>query len=204
MGAAILISMFREADLFSMLLKFNVLLQFPLIIPMVLGILYKRTPGWSCWSTVVVSMATGWITQKMLDIEALASSLGMHMPLNALEGKDMTFIVSGLITILAGTVWYFFTSLFYKKFATEKYTASVNAFYKDMNTPIDHEAEDTPNQDAAQYRNMSLMCFVYGGAITLGTLIPNAGGERMLFVYAGGTFLLIGGLLRFIYRRKTS
>ncbi|MEA2068290.1 MAG: hypothetical protein U9P12_03720, partial [Verrucomicrobiota bacterium] len=92
MGTAILVSMFRDADLFSMLLKLNVLLQFPLIIPMVLGILYKRTPGWSCWSTVLVSMLTAWTTQRTLDIEALAGNLGMQMPLNALEGKDMTFI----------------------------------------------------------------------------------------------------------------
>ncbi|MBI9019679.1 MAG: hypothetical protein JEZ10_00280 [Verrucomicrobia bacterium] len=204
MSAAILISMFRGADLFSMLLKFNVLLQFPLIIPMVLGILYKRTPGWSCWSTVVVSMGAAWLTQKILVIDSLAARLGMQMPLNALEGKDMAFIVSGLITILAGTAWYFFTALFYKQFATKEYTASVESFYKDMNTPIDHVAEDTVNQDATQYRNMSLMCFVYGGAITLGTLIPNTLGERMLFVYCGGTFLAIGGLLRFIYHRKTS
>jgi len=85
----------------------------------------------------------------------------MQLPLNALEFKDMTFIVSGLITILVETAWYFLNSLFYKKFATREYTASVASFYKDMNTPIDHIAENTVNQDAAQYRNMSLMCFVY-------------------------------------------
>jgi len=202
MGAAILISMFREADLFSMLLKLNVLLQFPLIIPMVLGILYKRTPGWSCWSTVLVSMAAAWTTQRLLDIEALAGTFGMQMPLNALEAKDMTFIVSGAITLLVGTAWYFFTALFYDKFATKAYRESVDSFYKDMNTPIDHEAEDTPNQDAAQYRNMSLMCFVYGGAITLGALIPNNLDGRLLFVYAGGTFLVIGGFLRHFHNRK--
>ncbi len=203
MGAAILISMFREADLFSMLLKFNVLLQFPLIIPMVLGILYRRTPGWSCWSTVLVSMSAAWLTQSLLDIEQFCAALGMELPLNALEAKDMTFIVSGLITLLAGTAWYFLTALFYEKSASKPYRESVDSFYKDMNTPIDHEAEETGNQDAAQYRNMSLMCFVYGGAICLGFLIPNAIGGRMLFIYCGGTFLAIGGLLRFIFNRKT-
>ncbi len=201
MGIAILISMFRGADLFSMLLKFNVLLQFPLIIPMVLGILYRRTPGWSCWSTVIVSMVIAWATQKALDIDTLCSALGMQMPLNALESKDMTFIVSGVATILGGTAWYFFTALFYGRFATKAYRESVDSFYKDMNTPIDHEAEDTPNQDAAQYRNMSLMCFVYGGAICLGSLIPNNLDGRLLFVYAGGTFLCVGGVLRYFYNK---
>jgi len=204
MGTAILISMFREADLFSMLLKFNVLLQFPLIIPMVLGILYKRTPGWSCWSTVLVSMSTAWLTQRFLDIETLAARLGMQMPLNALEAKDMIFIVSGLITLLAGTIWYFITALFYDKCATREYRESVDSFYKDMNTPIDHVSEDNINQDTAQYRNMSLMCFVYGGAITLGALIPNNVDGRLLFVYAGGVFLVIGGVLRFFYNKNRS
>lgn len=201
MGAAMLISMFREADLFSMLLKFNILLQLPLIIPMVLGILYRRTPGWSCWSTVVVAMATAWTTQKLLDIEAFANALGMQIPLNALESKDMTFIISGAITILVGMSWYFFTALFYNQFATKAYRESVDSFYKDMNTPIDHEAEDTPNQDAKQYKNMSFMCLIYGGAITLGALIPNTLDGRLLFVYAGGTFLIIGGVLRYFYTK---
>jgi hypothetical protein len=147
-------------------------------------------------------MSTAWLTQSLLDIEAFCGMLGMNLPLNALEAKDMTFIVSGLITLLAGTAWYFFTALFYEKSATPAYRESVDSFYKDMDTPIDHETEDTGNQDAAQYRNMSLMCFVYGGAICLGSLIPNSFGERMLFIYCGGTFLAIGGLLRFIHQRK--
>ena len=202
MTTAILISVFRDADLFSMLLQLNVLLQFPLIIPLVLGILYRRTPGWSCWSTVLVSMATGWLTQRLLDIQQFADVIGMQLPLNALEAKDMTFIVSGASTLLVGTAWYFFTALFYDKCASEKYRESVASFYRDMDTPIDHGAEGSDNQDAAQYRNMSLMCFVYGIAILLGFLIPNSPSDRMLFVYCGGVFLSIGIILRIVRRRS--
>jgi Na+/proline symporter len=50
---------FREADLFDVFLLFNSMLFLPSILPVALGVLFKRTPGWSGWSTVMVSMATG-------------------------------------------------------------------------------------------------------------------------------------------------
>lgn len=199
-GAAVLIATFRDVDLFSMLLKFNVLLQFPMIIPTVWGMIYRRTPGWTAWSTVLVSMAVAWVSQYHITAEQVASIMGIALPLNALEAKDLVFVGGGIVTLIAGTAWFFFTTLFYKE-TTPEFRSSVDSFFKDMAAPIDHVAENTVNQDAIQYRNMGMLCNIYGGAICAGFLIPNLLNNRMLFIYCGGAFVLLGLFLLCIHRR---
>ncbi len=200
-GVAILISMFRDADLFSMLLRLNVLLGYPMIIPMTMGIIMKRTPGWSAWSTVLVSATVAWCSQQYLSAQTVAGLIGMAMPLNELEAKDIVFITSGVLTLGSGLVWYFGTILFHRQTTTKAYRDSVDHFFTDMDTPIDHAVENDGDQDAPQYRNMSFLCLVYGGALMLGCLIPNPFDGRMVFIGCGGAFVLVGLVLRWIYKR---
>lgn len=202
MGIALLIAQNREADLFTLLLKLNVLLGYPLVVPMVLGILYRKTPGWSAWSTVIVSMATAYIVQNYIPSESIAELCGLAKPLKELEIKHIGFIASGIVTLSVGTCWYFFTALFYKKTTSAAYRQEVQAFFKDMNTPIDHEKEHNGNQDAPQYKFMGILCLVYGGIIMLGFVIPNILSDRMIFIYNGGFIALVGGTLYYVYRRK--
>ncbi len=202
MAVAVLIARNRDADLFTLLLKLNVLLGYPLVIPMVLGILYRRTPGWAAWSTVIVSMGTAYIVQNYIPPETIAGICGLAKPLNELEAKHIGFISSGVITLFAGSCWYFFTSLFYKQTTSEKYRQDVEAFFKDMNTPIDHAREHDGNQDSPQYKFMGILCLIYGGIMMLGFVIPNTLSDRMIFIYNGGAITLTGGILYYIYRRK--
>jgi Na+/proline symporter len=198
---AILIAQFRDADLFSLLLKLNVLLGYPLVIPMVLGIIYRKTPGWSAWSTVIVSMVVAYCVQNLIEPETFARLAGIQMPLSALEAKDVGFVSSGIITLVLGSGWYFFTALFYKQTTTEKYREDVKSFFKDMDTPIDHAKEHNGNQDKDQYRLMGILCMIYGGIMALGCLIPNAFADRMVFIWCGGSIFVIGAILLSVYQR---
>ena len=199
---AILISMYRDADLFSMMLRLNVLLGYPMVVPMTLGLIFKRTPGWSAWSTVIVAMSAAWLSQTYLSADTVARLAGLQLPLNELEAKDLVFISSGFITIITGTLWFLGSTLFYKKTTTEEYRKSVDGLFKDMNTPIDHAKESDGNQDAEQYKNMSILCIVYGVALSLGFLIPNPLEGRMVFIYCGSVFIIIGAILRYIWHKR--
>ncbi len=199
---AVLISMYRGADLFSMLLRLNVLLGYPMVVPMTMGLLFKRTPGWSAWSTVIVAATVAWLSQQYLTADMVAGIVGLEMPLNALEAKDIVFISSGLITISAGMLWFFGTMLFYRQTTTEAYRESVDGIFKDMVTPIDHAVESDGDQDGTQYKNMSMISLIYGGALCLGFLIPNTFNDRLVFIWCGGVFVIIGTVLQLIYRKR--
>ena len=201
MVIAMLIHSFRGADLFSFLLKLNVLLGYPMVIPMVWGILYRKTPGWSAWSTVIFSMTVAFCVQQYLDPSIVGSWFGIE-ELSKMEYKHVGFIASGVITIVAGSCWYLFTSLFYKQTTNESFRASVDSFFKDINTPIDHVVEHNGNQDTVQYKLMGILCLIFGGILMLGFLIPNTLTDRMIFIWCGGTITLIGGILFAVYKKK--
>jgi len=203
MGTAMLIHSFRGADLFSFLLKLNVLLGYPMIIPMVWGILYRKTPGWSAWSTVIFSMTVAFCVQQYLEPATVANWFGIEA-LNNMEGKHIGFISSGIITIVAGSCWYLFTGLFYKQTTNKSFRANVDSFFKDINTPIDHVAEHSVNQDATQYKFMGILCLIYGGIMMLGFVIPNILADRLIFIWCGGTIALIGAILFTVYKKKNS
>ena len=91
--------------------------------------------------------------------------------------------------------------LFYQK-SHAAHHERVEAFFKDMRTPIDHAKEDVRDQDAMQYRMVGIMCLVFGGFILLGIFIPNPLHGRMGFLFVGGTIFALGGWLYAISVRK--
>lgn len=198
---ALLINQFRGADLFSMLLKLNVLLDYPMIIPMMMGMLWKKTPGWSAWSSVLVGMLTAYLAQTYITADMVASWFNMQQPVNPLEISDLGFISSGVITLVVSFLWYFGTTFFYKD-TTPEYKDSVDSFFKDMATPIDHVKEDIINQDSMQYRTMGFLCSAYGLILMLGFVIPNKIMDRFVFIWCGGLFLVIGLVLFAFYLKK--
>ncbi len=151
-----------------------------------------------------VDATVAWVTQQYLTADMVAGIVGLEMPLNALEAKDIVFISSGLITISAGMLWFFGTMLFYRQTTTEAYRESVDGIFKDMVTPIDHAIESDGDQDGTQYKNMSMISLIYGGALCLGFLIPNTFTDRLVFIWCGGVFVIIGTVLQLIYRKRFS
>ncbi|WOO43404.1 sodium:solute symporter family transporter [Rubellicoccus peritrichatus] len=207
------ITKFRTLNIFQFSMLLSTLLQLPMVVPMVMGLVVKRTPGWSAWSTVIIGMGLGflinfvWLTDAT-DTQNFAKFLGMNEPLNDIEATDLRFFTGWLAINIISYAWYFSTSLFYKR-TSEAFKTEVNAFFEDMRTPIidiehgkyDDAQHQAMNLDASQYRIIGLLCMMCGGAIMLGTFIPNTLNDRMLFIYGGGTVVGIGTFLYMRYRR---
>jgi len=48
----------------------------PLALPLIFGLFYKRTPGWSAWSTALVAGAASWLLSKYVFPEIFKHWLG--------------------------------------------------------------------------------------------------------------------------------
>lgn len=199
----LLFSQFRDADLFSLLLKLNVLLMFPMIIPMALGFLYPYASARSALATTIVCFLTAYIAQNWINYDFVFSSLGMSMPLNEMESTDMQYVFSGAVTIFVGVACFFLTSIGYEKRASTTYKKQVEDFFLDMKTPISKSAEQTAEIDAIQYKIIGQVCILYGATISLGFFIPNLMNDRLLFIWSGGCLSLLGAFMHFIYKRKS-
>ncbi|MBN2643704.1 MAG: hypothetical protein JXR78_18790 [Victivallales bacterium] len=191
----------REMDLFNVFQILNAMIWLPSLVPTSLGMIYKRTPGWSGWSTVLVGLVTGAIAKFIYSNEGMQAILGIASETTKAEKADMEFIFITLIVLVATVGWFFFSSLFYNK-TKEEYKEQVNLFFIDIKTPIDHKKEDVRNQDAMQYRLVGIMCIIFGGFATLGMLIPNPLSGRLCFLFVGGIILTLGIVLFSISVKK--
>ncbi len=173
----------------------------PMVVPAVFGFVYKKTPVWSGWSTVLVGFTAAFSAKTFISIDAAGKYVWGLSEMNSLESGDIKFITITTVTLVCSISWFFFTSLFYKR-VTPEHKASINALFKDMRTPIDHVVEHSENRDAAQYHIVGTLNLILGCLLMCGFLIPNEPADRMVFIYCGGTVAGIGAILLSIYRKK--
>jgi SSS family solute:Na+ symporter len=189
------IALFRTANLFDLVLMLGALIGIPLIVPLALGLFIKRAPSWAGWSTALVGLIAASAVKWGIGARLYASVMGWDMAsLNPHEIDDITFATTVCAVALIGSLWYLFTMQFTATDGPQA-RARIEAFFRDMNTPIDPIAEGIVYDDARQYRTIGVLCLIYGGAMLLGILIPNELQGRLCFLYIGGVMTFLGGIL---------
>lgn len=190
---AIKINEFRETNLFDFLNQLAANLLIPLALPLVFGLYFKRTPGWSAWSTGLVAGLASWLIGKYVTPELAQQWMGWSTPLSNDERvylKLATTTIGG--TIIVGSVWYFFTSLFYKA-APAGEQERIETFFKNLRTPI--AEQKSGDVQTSIYKLLGALCMVYGGFILLLMAIPNNGSGRLQFLFCGGVMFVVGWIL---------
>ncbi len=192
---------FRTMNMFNVMQIISSMISLPAVIPVALATVYKRTPGWSGWSSVLVGLLAGGVAKICYSPELYQKIMNFSEPLLKQESRDAQFIFITVSVTVITSAWFFATSFFYKN-SPQEHKDRVENLFKDMDTPIDHATEDVRNQDAMQYRLVGIMCLVFGGGTTLGMLIPNPLYGRLAFLFVGGTILAMGVILYAISTKK--
>jgi solute:Na+ symporter, SSS family len=197
---AIFINDIRETNLFDFVNQLAAYLLMPLALPLIYGLFYKRTPGWSAWSTGLVAGLASWLLGIYVTPGRFQHWAGWTTPLNGDEATYLTLAVTTLGgTVIVGSAWYFFTSLFYKDAPQEEHER-IEHFFTDLHTPVDkHGVEGV---QTAIYKLLGSLCAVYGGFILLLIAIPNAAKGRLAFVFCGGVIFSVGAILLHRARRR--
>jgi hypothetical protein len=173
----------------------------PLALPLIYGLFYKRTPGWSAWSTALVAGAASYLLGNyIITPESVQQWLGWTAPLNGDEKTYLKLAVTTLGgTVIVGSGWAFFTSFFYKS-APNVEQERIDTFFTNLHTPVDkHGVEGV---QTAVYKMLGALCLVYGVFILLLTAIPNRFSGRLAFVFCGGVMFTVGWLLWVAAKRK--
>jgi Na+/proline symporter len=192
---ALFYSSIRELTLFELMVKFQILVSLPYIVPLLLGLVIKRTPGWAGWSTVIVCFVTSFLTDRFLNIEWAARTFGVVDGVGNWERQNWEQGI-GVFTILgAGIAWFLFTKLFYAR-ETPAQKAAIEQFCTNLATPVDYAKEETAAAtDDKQSWLIGWLCLPYGAFVALMALIPNPLVGRLGFVFCGGVVMLIGWAL---------
>jgi solute:Na+ symporter, SSS family len=189
---ALFINSIRQTNLFDFVNQLAANLLMPLALPLIYGLFYKRTPGWSAWSTAAVAGAASHFLGKFITPELFQNWMGWQKPLTGDEATYLKLAVTTLGgTVIIGSAWYFFTSLFYKE-APAAEQQRIEHFFTNLRTPVDKHGVDDLVQ--VVYKMLGVLCMVYGGFILLLTLIPNDN-RRFVFIFCGGVIFGAGALL---------
>lgn len=191
---AIFYTSLRNLTLFELMVKFQVLIGLPYMVPLVLGLIIKRTPGWTGWSAVLVCFTTSFLTDRFLNISWAVRRFGAEGDIITWERQNWEQGI-GVFTILgAGVAWFLFARLFYRHEKPAQ-KASIEQFCHNLATPVDYANEESPATDDKQSWLIGWLCLPYGAVVCLMALIPNAPVGRLAFLFCGGVVMLIGWLL---------
>ncbi|WP_221029084.1 sodium:solute symporter family transporter [Actomonas aquatica] len=203
-AVAIFYSEIKDLSLFELMLKFQILVSLPYIVPLVLGLIIRRTPGWAGWSTLLVCFAVSFITTTYLDIDWAAGVFGTRDGVTAFERQNWEQGIGVFTITTAGVLWFLFTRRFYNR-APAAQREEIERFCTNIDTPVDYAREESaPASDDRQARLMGWLCIPYGSIVVLMALIPNPTIGRLAFIFCGATVITIGTLLvRFSRARPT-
>ena len=193
-GCAVIVNRWRTANLFDYVNQIAASLTIPLAYPLLFGLFYKKTPGWSAWSTGLIGAAMGLACNFWLagHLEGFAGAVSPREKTNLLFGLTL------FSTLLVAGSWYFFTTLFYRS-ASAEYHANVEEFFTRLQTPVDKEGVE--NVQERIYRLLGILCLIYGAFVLLLIFIPNPLIGRSCFVFCGGAIFTMGAVLYLISRR---
>ena len=197
---AITVNRFRETNLFDFVNQLAANLLMPLALPLIYGLFYKRTPGWSAWSTALIAGAASWLLGKYVTPELFQHWMGWEKSLNGDEKTYLKLAITTLGgTVIVGSAWYFFTSLFYKA-SPQAERERVDAFFTNLTTPVDKHG--VGGVQTAVYKLLGALCLVYGVFILALMAIPNRFTGRLAFLFCGGVMFGVGLTLFLASKRK--
>lgn len=199
-GVALMVNSLRTLNLFDLFQILNAMLLPPMIVPMVLGLVIKRTPDWSGWSTVLAGLAAAVLAQGAYSSDFVRGLLGLGRELTARETVDSQFIFVSAVTWGVSSLW-FLSSAFFWRVASQSHRERIESLFEDLNRPVDHLAEGGENQDAMQYRIVGILSLIMGSFLVLCVLIPNPIYGRVSFSILGGVLSGLGLLMLRSVRR---
>ncbi len=204
-------------ELFDLLLLIAAATVLPLTVPLFLGIFFKKTPPWTGWSTMAAGFIPAaiigilfnfnpvvqWLWQDPSMTTADVIRIVCQTPdLNAREVGYLNIAITTGVVAAACTVWFFFTMLFYRE-DEKPYVDDVDAFFKDMATPIQESERELGSyaDESRQCAVLGNLCLVYGAFVLLMVLIPNEATGRLIILCCGSIVVGIGLALKALSRR---
>jgi SSS family solute:Na+ symporter len=198
--AAVMFESIPNMGLFDVMMLFSSMIAIPYLIPLIWGIVIKRAPKWSAWSTVLVGFTVSLLTSKYLPAETVRKFIGLATPFRPQEVEDYKFFTSLFLNVSISSVWFLFTTLF-ARYNSAEYTAQEKQFFQRISTPVISRPEETRVMDRAQLRTLGIIGMPYGAFVMLLSLIPNPLSGRLGFILSGGIILFIASLLYRASRR---
>ena len=198
-GAALMFLSMKNLSLFDLMMSVTTMIQMPLLLPLILGMLLKRTPQWAPWVTVVLGLGVSWLVADVVTADVFASWLGIE-DLTRREASELNVILTIAGHLFVTAPFFCATALLYKE-EQDQQRIETDRFFVDIETPV--IADDGQNEwDRQQRSKLGTMVIIMGTGMLLMTLIPNPVWGRLLFALCSLAILFIGASLKISARTQ--
>lgn len=179
----------KHLSLFDLMMQVATLLQSPILVPLFLGIIIRKTPKWAPWATVVFGMGVSWSVVNIFTPQFVAGWFGIE----ELTGREVGELRT-MITIAAHLIFtagfFCLTTLFYKP-ENDPYLEKTAEFFKDVDTEcVSEEGQDIV--DRMQRAKLGTLVTYMAAGLTLMVLIPNPLWGRLLFLGCAAVIFAVG------------
>ena len=183
----------KELSLFDLMMSVSAMIQVPILIPLILGVLVKRTPPWAPWVTVLLGLFVSWLMMNVLTPAVFANWLGLD-PLTARETTDMNLMLTIGAQVFVTAGFFCLTASLYSE-KRDKYKQETARFFEDLETPVVADFEQD-EYDRQQRQKLGSMVVYMGIGISFMALIPNPIWGRTMFLFCALAILIIGMFLK--------
>lgn len=182
-------SSLKHLSLFDLMMQVATLLQSPILVPLFLGILIRKTPKWAPWATVVFGMFVSWLVVNVFTPNYVASWFGIEELTRREAGEMKTMItIAAHLFLTAG--FFCLTTLFYKEEKDTHKEVTVE-FFKDVDTEcVEEEGQDVV--DRMQRAKLGTLVIYMAAGLTTMVLIPNPLWGRLLFLACAAAVFAVG------------
>lgn len=183
----------KELSLFDLMMSFSVMIQVPILIPLIFGLFIKKTPVWAPWVTVTIGLFVSWFVMNVFTPDVFANIIGIK-EFTQREASDMNLILTIAAHLVITAGFFCLTALFYKE-ENDPYKQGTDEFFNDLEKPVIADGEQD-QYDSQQRHKLGAMVMYMGTGIVLMALIPNPWWGRLIFICCALVIVGIGLLLK--------
>ncbi|MFC1719899.1 transporter [Pseudomonadota bacterium] len=190
---ALFFTSLKEFSLFDLMMALTTMIQMPLLLPLILGLILRKTPSWAPWATVILGLGVSWLVASVVTADVFAAWLGME-ELTLREASELNVIltIAGHLVITAP---FFCATTFLYSDERDPHREETGKFFTDLETPVVSDDKQS-GYDRQQRNKLGTMVIIMGAGLLFMALIPNPIWGRLLFVLCAVSILIVGASLK--------
>lgn len=184
----------KELSLFELMMSVSTMIQVPLLIPLIFGLIIKKTPQWAPWVTVGIGLFVSWLMMNVLTPEWFATLIGLEQALTHRETVDMNLMLTIAAHLFITAGFFCSTTLFYRE-ERDQHRQERERFFVDLETPVIADSNQD-DYDRQQRSKLGTTVIAMGAGVSVMALIPNPMWGRLVFILCSLAILVVGILLK--------
>ncbi|SIO93278.1 sodium:solute symporter family protein [Vibrio spartinae] len=184
----------KSLSLFDLMMQVATLLQSPILVPLFLGILIRKTPKWAPWATVVVGMFVSLLVVKVFTPQFVSGWFGIET-LTGRETSEMRTMITIAAHLFFTAGFFCLTTLFYQE-ASDTNKVETDKFFADVERECVVTDKDQDQFDRMQRAKLGTLVTYMACGLTLMVLIPNPLWGRLMFLACAGVIFIVGFALK--------